>query len=157
MNNEKCIQIVTILLLTKFLALRCWPTVLDIWETIGHWSETNLKSSGETFQYMVKITNLLVVINSATNCLIFVAVKKAFRKNSHLVDGLMRKLTQKRRSISMPFRLTSELSNTPSQVTSKLSVSDYWSYEAKRSRSTSEMPLRKSTFSGEVAKRNLEV
>lgn len=77
-DKERCIQMVTLLLLVKFMALRCWPTVLDAWEVFGR---KNYQSSGlDLFPYLVKISNLLVVTNSATNCLVYILVKRAFQR-----------------------------------------------------------------------------
>ncbi|VDM27495.1 unnamed protein product [Toxocara canis] len=75
---------ISILLLGKFVVLRCWPTLLEIWQSSGlaEWKPpdcelTSLADPPRT-ALLPKIATLLVLLNSATNSFVFVVLKSAF-------------------------------------------------------------------------------
>uniref|UniRef100_A0A914X5Z0 G-protein coupled receptors family 1 profile domain-containing protein n=1 Tax=Plectus sambesii TaxID=2011161 RepID=A0A914X5Z0_9BILA len=63
---DSAMNYVSIMIVGKFLALRALPFILDIWETFFPDYAWTL-----TFQLVVKISNLLIVVNSSTNCLVY--------------------------------------------------------------------------------------
>lgn len=60
---------ISISLVIKFLLLRSLSFVLDIWEVI-------FGTKWKRFNYIVDISNFLIIINSSTNCLIIYGVSR---------------------------------------------------------------------------------
>uniref|UniRef100_A0A0N4ZTD7 G_PROTEIN_RECEP_F1_2 domain-containing protein n=1 Tax=Parastrongyloides trichosuri TaxID=131310 RepID=A0A0N4ZTD7_PARTI len=66
-DKTKSLQLISALLLGKFILLRCFPTFLEIVKLIH----------GQKF-LLTDVADLLIIFNSATNCFVFVVVKAAF-------------------------------------------------------------------------------
>uniref|UniRef100_A0AC35UD83 G_PROTEIN_RECEP_F1_2 domain-containing protein n=1 Tax=Rhabditophanes sp. KR3021 TaxID=114890 RepID=A0AC35UD83_9BILA len=67
-DKTKSLQLISSLLLSKFVILRCFPTVLEIFKLI----------QGNNVSGLTKFADLLIILNSATNSFVFVVVKAAF-------------------------------------------------------------------------------
>ncbi|CAI5456165.1 unnamed protein product [Caenorhabditis angaria] len=68
-DKTKSLQAISIMLLGKFLLLRCWPTALAL---VQMFVEQNGKKNS------FDISHFFLLLNSATNSFVFVVVKSAF-------------------------------------------------------------------------------
>ncbi|CEF62985.1 G protein-coupled receptor, rhodopsin-like family and GPCR, rhodopsin-like, 7TM domain-containing protein [Strongyloides ratti] len=66
-DKTKSLQLISALLLGKFVVLRCFPTFLEIVKLIY----------GQKF-LLTDVADLLIILNSATNCFVFVVIKAVF-------------------------------------------------------------------------------
>uniref|UniRef100_A0A0N5B6E4 G_PROTEIN_RECEP_F1_2 domain-containing protein n=1 Tax=Strongyloides papillosus TaxID=174720 RepID=A0A0N5B6E4_STREA len=66
-DKTKSLQLISALLLGKFVLLRCFPTFLEIVKLIH----------GQKF-ILTDVADLLTILNSATNCFVFVVIKAVF-------------------------------------------------------------------------------
>lgn len=74
-DKQHSLQWISVILLCKFLVFRSWPIVLDVWEAATVPAQ---RRNSSFFAYLVGVSNLLVLVNSASNCFTFVFVKRAF-------------------------------------------------------------------------------
>lgn len=66
------------MLLGKFIIFRCWPTVIEIWQPLGLSLKPQIFLNGRQMPLIQAIMNILVLLNSATNSVVFIIVKSAF-------------------------------------------------------------------------------
>uniref|UniRef100_A0A1I7ZR20 G_PROTEIN_RECEP_F1_2 domain-containing protein n=1 Tax=Steinernema glaseri TaxID=37863 RepID=A0A1I7ZR20_9BILA len=70
-DKTKSLQMISMLLLGKFLILRCWPTALEVLEALVD----------DNMPFLSRIGHMLVLLNSATNSTVFVVIKSAFESH----------------------------------------------------------------------------
>ncbi len=70
LKRERFTSITLLVIMSKFIVANCLPVIIDIWEVFGY--ESNFAS----FMYLIDISNFLVVLNSATNCLVYIRYKR---------------------------------------------------------------------------------
>ncbi|KAK0400734.1 hypothetical protein QR680_015426 [Steinernema hermaphroditum] len=70
-DKTKSLQMISMLLLGKFLILRCWPTALEVLEAVVD----------DNMPFLSRIGHMLVLLNSATNSTVFVVIKSAFESH----------------------------------------------------------------------------
>ncbi|TKR72523.1 hypothetical protein L596_019956 [Steinernema carpocapsae] len=70
-DKTKSLQMISMLLLGKFLLLRCWPTLLEVMEAV----------LDDHLPFLSRIGHMLVLLNSATNSTVFVVIKSAFESH----------------------------------------------------------------------------
>ncbi|GMT34879.1 hypothetical protein PFISCL1PPCAC_26176 [Pristionchus fissidentatus] len=85
-DKTKSLQTISILLLGKFLILRCWPTALAIAGAFAGWED-------QQDSLTPSISHLLLLLNSASNSFIFVVIK------SHFETRRLHKIRMKQRQM----------------------------------------------------------
>ncbi len=72
-RKELFTTVILVALLVKFLCCRTLPCVIEIWESLGY------SRSDISFQCLVEISNLLVLVGSSTNFLVYAFGRKILR------------------------------------------------------------------------------
>uniref|UniRef100_A0A914XYK1 Uncharacterized protein n=1 Tax=Panagrolaimus superbus TaxID=310955 RepID=A0A914XYK1_9BILA len=85
-SKETMLSMVSMMLVVKFLLFRSLSFMLDIWEvTFGYGDKLR------EYIYVVDISNFFILLNSATNCLIFL------RGSTWLQSKIVQRNTMKRK------------------------------------------------------------
>uniref|UniRef100_A0A0N5BS94 G_PROTEIN_RECEP_F1_2 domain-containing protein n=1 Tax=Strongyloides papillosus TaxID=174720 RepID=A0A0N5BS94_STREA len=84
-NSKETMQtVISLVLIIKFLFFRSSQFILDIWELVTFLQYNGQPTFSILFNYCKDISNFLVAINSATNCIIFM-------KASYWIEGKLAK------------------------------------------------------------------
>uniref|UniRef100_A0A0K0EBV3 G_PROTEIN_RECEP_F1_2 domain-containing protein n=1 Tax=Strongyloides stercoralis TaxID=6248 RepID=A0A0K0EBV3_STRER len=90
-NSKETMQtVISLVLIIKFLFFRSSQFILDIWELVTFLQYNGQPTFSTLFNYCKDISNFLVAINSATNCIIFM-------KASYWIEGKLAKRISVRR------------------------------------------------------------
>uniref|UniRef100_A0A0N4ZWC3 G_PROTEIN_RECEP_F1_2 domain-containing protein n=1 Tax=Parastrongyloides trichosuri TaxID=131310 RepID=A0A0N4ZWC3_PARTI len=90
-NSKETMQtVISLVLIIKFLVFRSSQFMLDIWELVTFLQNNGKPGFSMLFNYCKDISNFLVAINSATNCIIFM-------KASYWIEGKLAKRISVRR------------------------------------------------------------